>query len=156
MAGNRPLPTGRHAVIPGGADQALRAMVWLGAQQGVPRTREEIAAGCGIPMGCLVRLLARLTRARLVAARRGRHGGYALGRPAAAINLHEVVVAVDPSAAGRLGRSDPAPATGLDLTLAQARRREDDLLRRTSIARVLGRRSRGSAAGRLQACPPHH
>ena len=123
-------------MIPITADQALRAMVWLGSQP-VPRTRDEIAAGCGVPVGCLVRLLARLTRARLLAARRGRRGGYSLGRPAAAITLLEVVVAVDPTITGVIATGH-APGSGLDRTLAQARDREDRLLRRTSLATVIG------------------
>ena len=136
-------------MIPRTADQALRTMVWLGGQDGRARTLGDIAQGCRIPASCLVKLLAGLARARLVAARRGRHGGYTLGRPAAAITLHEVIVAADPAANAPPLGDDHSRQPGLDRALAQARRREDAVLRRTSIAAVLRRRPRLGALSDL-------
>jgi DNA-binding IscR family transcriptional regulator len=62
-----------------------------------------LAAHVGVPLLDARRIMDRLGNAELVAGRRGRKGGYTLGRPLAGITLREVLAAMqDPadSAAG--------------------------------------------------------
>ncbi len=77
-------------------DYAVRAMLALAAREDAPRmTVREIAAGMGIPVGFLPRVMAKLSRAGLVSSTIGRTGGYALGRSAASISVLEVIEAVE-------------------------------------------------------------
>jgi len=55
---------------------------------------KEIAERQGIPVKFLEQILQDLRRAKLVEARRGPHGGYALARPPAEITLAQVLRAV--------------------------------------------------------------
>jgi Rrf2 family iron-sulfur cluster assembly transcriptional regulator len=55
---------------------------------------KEIAERQRIPLKFLEQILQDLRRARLVEARRGPHGGYALARPPAEITLAQVLAAV--------------------------------------------------------------
>ena len=52
-------------------------------------------------------MLLRLRRAGLLEARRGRHGGYRLQRPAGALSLAEVLAAVAPPAEDQAERAEP-------------------------------------------------
>jgi Rrf2 family protein len=79
---------------------AIRALLELAVDPLAWCSVSQIAAAQGIPAPMLEQLLLRLRRAQLVEARRGRSGGYRLGRAAAAIPLAAVLQAVD---------ADPAP-----------------------------------------------
>ncbi len=89
------------------AEYALRAVVWLAAQNAQTttagagssaRTTAQIAAGTKVPAGYLAKVMQRLGRASLVKAQRGLGGGFTLARDAAAITALDVVEAVEPIA----------------------------------------------------------
>ncbi len=77
-------------------DYALRLLMFL-AQRGDQAAVDEIAAAFGISRHHLMKVAQELTRQGFVVARRGRGGGLALARPAAEINLGEVVRALEPT-----------------------------------------------------------
>jgi Rrf2 family protein len=78
------------------AKYALRALLALArAPAGAPVYASVLAAGQSIPRKFLEQILMELRRGGLVVSRRGKLGGYALGRPAAAITFGEVLRAVD-------------------------------------------------------------
>lgn len=87
------------------SDYALRAVVSLALQDGALRTRSELARDQSIPPKFLESILAELTRAGLLTARRGVGGGYVLGRPADSISVADVLRAVDGPLAGVRGES---------------------------------------------------
>lgn len=58
---------------------------------------DELAQREAVSANFLVQILNDLRRAGLVESRRGKSGGYLLSRPPAAINLREIVDAVEPS-----------------------------------------------------------
>jgi Rrf2 family protein len=79
------------------ADYAVRAVAELAAaeSEGVPVKGEQLAAAQGIPQNFLENILTELRRAGIVRTRRGADGGYFLARPAAEINVAEVLRAVE-------------------------------------------------------------
>lgn len=77
---------------------AVTAILDLALHQGHgPITLAEIADRQGISLSYLEQLFAQLRRCKLVSSTRGPGGGYSLGRPAAMINIAEVITAVDES-----------------------------------------------------------
>ncbi len=80
------------------ASHALRALLELVQEPERWRAGTELAAAAAIPGPSLEQLLLKLRRAGVVEARRGRHGGYRLKRPAAALSLAEVLAALAPAA----------------------------------------------------------
>ena len=71
---------------------ALRAMGFLACQDSdEPVLSSLIAKEMDIPKNFLSKILNRLTQARLIEATRGRRGGFQLARPAAEIQLFNVV-----------------------------------------------------------------
>ena len=78
------------------ADYALRAALELAAAEGAgPLKGERIAQAQGIPIRFLENILLELRHAGLVHSQRGVEGGYWLARPAAEINLAEVLRVVE-------------------------------------------------------------
>jgi Rrf2 family protein len=78
------------------ADYALRAALELAAAEGSgPVKGERIAQAQGIPIKFLENILLELRHAGLVQSQRGAEGGYWLARPAAEINLAEVLRIVE-------------------------------------------------------------
>lgn len=78
------------------ADYALRATLELAAAEGAgPLKGERIAQAQGIPIRFLENILLELRHAGLVHSQRGAEGGYWLARPAAEINLAEVLRVVE-------------------------------------------------------------
>jgi len=78
------------------AEYGVRVMAHLarhGGSQPVPLA--AVAQAEGLPLAYLEHLVQRLRRAGLVESRRGAHGGYTLGRPAAEITMAEVVTALE-------------------------------------------------------------
>lgn len=75
-------------------DYAVRAMLVLSRGEGL-RTASALADATGIPPTLVPQVMGDLVRAGLVANRRGRSGGYRLGRPPEAINLLEIVEAIE-------------------------------------------------------------
>jgi Rrf2 family protein len=78
------------------ADYALLAMRHMAAHvdRGAHSAR-ELAEAYDIPAELLAKVLQRLVRVRLLASHQGMHGGYALGRPADAIPVTDVIEAID-------------------------------------------------------------
>ncbi len=81
------------------ASHALRALLELAQNPERWRTMPELAAAADLSAPSLEQLLLKLRRAGVVEARRGRHGGYRLQRPAASLSLAEVLAAVSPAVA---------------------------------------------------------
>ncbi|MBD8058126.1 Rrf2 family transcriptional regulator [Cellulomonas sp. JH27-2] len=78
------------------ADYAVRACAELAASpHGDAVAADVLAAGQGLPVSFVERILGDLRRAGVVASVRGRSGGYRLARPADEITLAEVIRAVD-------------------------------------------------------------
>jgi Rrf2 family protein len=86
-------------VISRSASHALRALLELAQNPERWRTMPELAAAADLSAPSLEQLLLKLRRAGVVEARRGRHGGYRLQRPAASLSLAEVLAAVSPAVA---------------------------------------------------------
>jgi Rrf2 family protein len=84
-------------VISRSASHALRALLELAQDPERWRTMPELAAAADLPAPSLEQLLLKLRRAGVVEARRGRHGGYRLQRPAASLSLAEVLAALSPA-----------------------------------------------------------
>lgn len=76
-------------------DYALRAMAELASAGEGPVKGEALANSQAIPPKFLENILSDLRQASLIRSQRGSDGGYWLARPAAEINLADVVRAVD-------------------------------------------------------------
>ena len=87
---------------------ALRALLAMVEEPQRWRSGADLALEQGLPAPFLEQVLLRLRRAGVLEARRGRHGGYRLLRPAAAVSLAEVLAAVA-SAAVEPAAGEPAP-----------------------------------------------
>jgi Rrf2 family protein len=78
------------------ARYALRALVELARAEAEGQlTSAEIAARADAPRKFLEAILLELARRGLVVSRRGKFGGYILGRPAAQISFAEVIRVID-------------------------------------------------------------
>jgi len=77
-------------------EYALRAMVVLANAPGNPQTAQNIAAVAKLPMDYLFKVMQSLSRAGLVHAQRGKHGGFMLSRKPGELTILDVVNAVDP------------------------------------------------------------
>lgn len=93
---------------------------------------KDLAAAAAVPAPFLSKVLGRLVDRGLLRSRRGRTGGFVLGRPAAEISLADVVLA--------LGKRDdletafPAPPGEVARLLAPVRREFLERLRATRLA----------------------
>ena len=88
------------------ADYAIRAMLHLGSlpEGGVALT-DEIAQAQHIPPSFTAKILRRLVKSGLLRSARGVNGGYGLQRPAAEINLLEIIEGIE----GPIQLTDCAP-----------------------------------------------
>lgn len=77
------------------AEYALRAIVFL-ADQTEPQTNAAIAEASQIPIGYLAKVMQGLSKAKIVKAQRGLHGGFTLAREPKSITVLEVINLVDP------------------------------------------------------------
>ena len=93
---------------------ALRALLAMVEEPQRWRSGADLALEQGLPAPFLEQVLLRLRRAGVLEARRGRHGGYRLLRPAAAVSLAEVLTAVAPAAVASAAVASAAvePAAG--------------------------------------------
>ncbi|SHJ82233.1 transcriptional regulator, BadM/Rrf2 family [Rubritalea squalenifaciens DSM 18772] len=89
-------------------EYACRAMAQLAKRaDGQTITRlDEIAQREDVSANFLVQILNDLRRADLVISKRGKLGGYLLGRKAEEISLYDIVNAVDPSVLGSSATTD--------------------------------------------------
>src|SRR6266576_7298508 len=78
------------------AEYGVRLMVELGRQPGSePVALSAVAEAERLPLSYLEHLVAKLRQAGLVTSTRGAHGGYRLARPAAEIEMLDVVQALE-------------------------------------------------------------
>jgi len=77
------------------ADYALMAVKHLAVRPLPSTSAREIAEQYDIPLELMAKVLQRLVRAGLLLSTQGTRGGYALGRPAAAISVADVIQAID-------------------------------------------------------------
>jgi Rrf2 family protein len=111
------------------AEYGVRLMVEIGRRAGVdapeaaaPVSLTAVAEAEDLPLSYLEHLVAKLRQAGLVTSVRGAHGGYMLGRPAAEIQMLDVVQALEgpiapmecfhPEREGRVQCSHPDDAEG--------------------------------------------
>jgi Rrf2 family protein len=130
------------------AEYALRAVVCLAARAGSPQTTQQIAAATQVPAGYLAKVMQGLSRARLVHAQRGLHGGFTLTRPAGELSVLDVIQAVDPIRRIRacpLGIKGHLNLCPLHRRLDQAMGLVEDALRDSTVAELLAEpeRARG-------------
>jgi Rrf2 family protein len=130
------------------SDYAIRAMIELAAAGDGPVKGDWISQAQQIPIRFLENILVDLRQAGLVCSQRGAEGGYWLARPAAEINLAQVIRAVDgPLASVRGRRSEELQYAGTAEPL-----REVWIAVRASLRRVLESVTLADvAAGRLPA-----
>jgi Rrf2 family protein len=97
---------------------AMQAAILLALEpRGKRRRVNELAAELDVPATYLTKVLQNLTRAGLVEAARGPHGGVCLARPAREVSLWDVWSAVEPAGEmnrcilglGRCGEACPCP-----------------------------------------------
>jgi Rrf2 family iron-sulfur cluster assembly transcriptional regulator len=96
---------------------ALKALLELAGEPGRWRSVSDLAASQALPAAHLEQLLLRLRRAGVLAARRGRQGGYQLAARPEELSLSRVLRAVGawPEGAASPGRSeDPLVEAGPD------------------------------------------
>lgn len=120
--------------------QAIKALLELALAPSAWHSVNDLARAQELPAPMLEQLMLRLRRADLVEARRGRHGGYRLQRPAAAIPLAEILRAVEathaamaPEPEGAAG--DPPEQAAADRVTAAMERRLNQALER-ELARI--------------------
>ncbi len=77
-------------------EYALRAVYCLGQHRNEAKTTKQVASLMKIPPSYLAKIMQGLVRAGIVQSRRGVHGGFLLTKDPADLNLHDVIVAIDP------------------------------------------------------------
>jgi Rrf2 family protein len=108
----------------------------------VPRTTQDLAKRTGVPAAYLSKVLQCLSRANLVRAQRGLHGGYTLARPPAEMTVWDVFQAMSPLppaggcllGVGEMGCRECCP---LRQPLADLTLQIEALFRRTRVADLL-------------------
>lgn len=74
------------------SEHVLRAVAWMAARENTEAfSADSIARGARVPRRYLSKILARLTSAGILSARRGVKGGYRLARPPASIRLWQLI-----------------------------------------------------------------
>ncbi|HTS02262.1 MAG TPA: Rrf2 family transcriptional regulator [Thermoanaerobaculia bacterium] len=115
---------------------ALASLVHLDRRgpAGAGRGVRDLAAAAGVPAPFLSKVLGRLVDRGLLRSRRGRKGGFVLGRPAAEITLADVVLALERK--GDLEAAFRAPEGAAAPLFARLRGDFLETLRATSLADV--------------------
>src|SRR5947209_1382778 len=122
------------------AEYALRAIVYLAAQPGEPRTVQQIAEATRVPAGYLSKVMQGLSRAGLVHSQRGLHGGFTLNAPPDRLTVFDVVQAVDPIrriSSCPLGLKGHVNLCPLHRRLDNAMALDEKALRESTIAELL-------------------
>jgi Rrf2 family protein len=87
------------------ADYAVRAVIELAdSVQSSPRKVDEVAQAQSIPVSFLENILTQLRSSGIVRSQRGPEGGYWLARPAAEVNLADIIRAVEGPLVGVRGQ----------------------------------------------------
>lgn len=128
------------------AEAALKALPHLDPRGPEAPGREvrALAFACGEPAPFLGKVLQKLARAGLLRSRRGRAGGFVLGRPASEVTLADVVLAVE--GADDLAKVFALPDGPAGALLAEARDELAARLRGTTLARLRREAQREGAA----------
>ncbi len=135
---------------------AIRALYDLAFHAGAGAKQasqaKEIAERQGIPFKFLEQILQDLRRAKLVEARRGPHGGYALARPAAQISVADILRAVRGPLEDLLGVDGETGGDDIpSLVWGEVGGRLIEVLQRTTLADFV---ARAEAAGVRRALAP--
>lgn len=77
-------------------DYSLRLLIFAAGHSGTRVTIEAAAAYFDLSHAHLKKVVMTLSRAGFLASTKGRHGGFALARPAEEINIADVVLATEP------------------------------------------------------------
>lgn len=129
-------------------DYAMRVLLYLGARPDALCSIAEIARAYGISQNHLMKVVNELGRAGYVASARGRFGGVRLARPAAEINVGEVVRRMeDDFALVDCATCILAPRCGLACVLAEALAAFMAVLDRHSLADLLAKRELATGFG---------
>lgn len=124
------------------SDFALRVLLYLGARPGKVCAVSEIAKAYGVSQNHLTKVVHELGKAGYVASVRGRFGGIRLARPAAEINVGEVIrFTEDDFDLVECPTCVIAPACGLNLILGEALEAFMAVLNRYTLADLLAGRS---------------
>ena len=120
-------------------DYAIRACVHLAAEGRCPIPSRMIAEEMAIPTGFLPQVMADLSRAGIVGAVAGKHGGYCLRRLPGEVSLLDVVLATETASRReqcvmRDAPCDADPACALHSVLGSAESSYTGILDRTSLA----------------------
>lgn len=78
------------------AEYALRAVVWLAQNPGVPQTTQQLADGTQVSVSYLPKVLQPLARAGILSSQRGIKGGYTLQTQPDDLAVLDIVNCVDP------------------------------------------------------------
>ena len=78
------------------AEYALRAIVFLGNEKGLPQTTSQISKATKAPSSYLSKVMQRLSQQGIVGSQRGLHGGFTIKKPLTDLTILDVVNAVDP------------------------------------------------------------
>ncbi len=122
------------------AEYALRAMVYLASQQGMPRTTQEIAKATQVKIAYLSKVMQSLGRQGLVQSQRGLHGGFTMARPADELTILDILMAVDPIQRIKtcpLGIKGHINLCPLHRRLDHAMKLVEDALRKSTLAELL-------------------
>jgi Rrf2 family protein len=124
------------------ASYAVHGMVFIARRDDRPPvTGHVVAKELGIPESFLHRILVAMSRSGLVRSLKGPNGGYNLGKPAKAINLLDIIEAVEGPI---IARVDPtaSPLDGLDEKLQEVATAAADSMRkefgRVTLAELVG------------------
>ncbi|MBK9088609.1 MAG: Rrf2 family transcriptional regulator [Holophagales bacterium] len=98
------------------------------------REARVLSLACGEPAPFLGKVLQKLARAGLLRSKRGRTGGFVLGRPASEISLADIVLAVE--GADDLNKVLGLPEGPVEVLLGPARDELAARFRDTTLARL--------------------
>ena len=139
------------------AEYALRAIVFLGNENGEARTTSQISEATQAPASYLSKVMHRLCREGIAGSQRGLHGGFTIKKPLTDLTILDVVNAVDPIQRIRecpLGNKahgvNLCPLhRAMDATLEQA----EETFRNITVDSLLEKPGRGSRC-RFPTSPP--
>lgn len=128
-------------------EYAIRGMIRLAKANGEKRVLiANIAKEEGMSKAFLAKQFQRLARAKIVDSTRGAQGGIALARPAAEINLRDIVEAVEGPVElnrclARKNRCKNAPSCPLADVWREAQEGMLAVLEKTTLAQVMGHKN---------------